>query len=242
VSAPPVATLRLATAAAALVLAVASRGDALGLSALLVVATWHLPSAVAIVLALAGSSWRWGSTSLEALAGAQAVLGPAGWTGSAAGAASSWLAAGAVVLAAGLHPTPGRDEVGARAGTAPAPRTSNLVLAVAAGATAAAIVAGPAPGGVLVVRVLAGLVATGVVLVLLGRGVRHRAGVGARAMDIIAVAAGLGAVLLASVDAPAWSGTVDGGALRVGALLAVAVGALVAVGGSTVGAMGNREA
>lgn len=48
-------------------------------------------------LALLG---RWGSTSLAVAAGAQAIVGPAGWAGSATLVASSWCAAAALVLVA----------------------------------------------------------------------------------------------------------------------------------------------
>ena len=89
--------VRSAAAVAALVLAILSRGDALVLGALLVVVAWHLP-ALAVIPALLAASWRWGSTSLDALAGAQAVLGPAGFVGPTAAAAGSWLAAVANVL------------------------------------------------------------------------------------------------------------------------------------------------
>lgn len=214
--------LRTAASVAALVLAVLSRGDVVVLAALLALAAWHLPAVGAVVPALLASAWRWGSTSLDALAGAQAVLGPAGWTGPAAAAASAWLAAVAVVLAVS-----GR-----------LPRPPSLVLAVATGATAAVVVAGPAPGGAVWVRVLATVVATGLALVVAAWRTPQRGAV----IDGIAIVAGLGALALAGLDAPALSGTFDGAALRTGAALAVAVVALAAVGERTVTAMRQQRA
>jgi hypothetical protein len=81
-------------------LAVLSRGDALVVATLLALAAWRPLPVAALGAALVASSWRWGSTSLEALAGAQAVLGPAGWVGPTAAALSSWLAGVAVLLGA----------------------------------------------------------------------------------------------------------------------------------------------
>ena len=56
--------------------------------------------AVAILSACAAVLVRWGSPSLGAVAGAQAVLGPAVVVGSATAAASTWLASLAVALTA----------------------------------------------------------------------------------------------------------------------------------------------
>jgi hypothetical protein len=74
-------------------------------------------------LAFLAACWRWGSGWLVALVGAQAVLGPAGAVGPASAAASSWLGAAALVAAA-----PG----------------SSVVGALAVGAGAGVLVAGPA--------------------------------------------------------------------------------------------------
>ena len=51
--------------------------------------------------ALAGLAFaaRWGTTSLDAISGAQAVLGPAGVVGPPLAAASAWCGAAALVLA-----------------------------------------------------------------------------------------------------------------------------------------------
>lgn len=104
-------------------------------------------SAFAAVTALGAATVRWGSPSLRALAGAQAVLGPAGWTGSVAAVASAWLAAIALVAAA----RPTRDSS--------VPRS---LLAVAPFAAAsAAVVVGPAVGGAVALRVAGTAVAVG---------------------------------------------------------------------------------
>jgi len=130
---------------AALAMAISSRGDVVVLALLLGFGAMRRASGVAIALALTASLVRWGSPSLGAIAGAQAVLGPAGWTGSAAAVASAWLAAVALLLAA-----------------VPLSRANNLVLALwlAPFAIAAADVSvGPAPGGALPLRVVASVVA-----------------------------------------------------------------------------------
>jgi hypothetical protein len=102
-------------------MALTSSGDALAAGVLLGLAALDVAAGAAAVLAGLAVAGRWGSSSLGALAGGQAVLGPAGWTGPAALAASSWAASAALVLAC----PPGRFRV------------------VAFGLTAAALVAGP---------------------------------------------------------------------------------------------------
>jgi hypothetical protein len=91
---------------------------------------------------------RWGTTSMPALAGLQAVLGPAGITGEVLGVASSWLAAAAIVVAA----------AGVR----------HRVAAVPLGLLAGLLVAGPAVTGasdaaVRGVGAVLGVAVTGVV-------------------------------------------------------------------------------
>lgn len=258
-----VGPLRTAASVAAAVLAVLSRGDVIVLAALLALAAWRLPAVAAAVPALLATAWRWGSTSLEALAGAQAVIGPAGWTGPTPAAVSSWLAAAALVLAVpGRQPRspiePGGmgDPLGApdapnplrsvmrRRGRgmggpqAPAPGAPSLLGALAAGAAAAAVVAGPAPGGALWVRVLATIVATGLAVAVHAQRAPRLGAV----IDGAAVVAGLGALALAGLDAPALSGTLDGPALRTGAALALAVAGLAVVGERTVTAMRRQRA
>lgn len=56
-----------------------------------------VPAAVAVTAALA-FALRWGATPLEAISGAQAVLGPGGVVDPAVGAASLWCGAAALVL------------------------------------------------------------------------------------------------------------------------------------------------
>jgi hypothetical protein len=130
---------------AALALAVTSRGDVIVLALLLAFGAGRRASGLAAAGALGAAMVRWGSPSLGAIAGAQAVLGPAAWTGSALAVASAVLGAAALVLAA-----------------APLVRDSWATRAacVAPFAAAAADVAiGPAPGGAIALRVLATLAA-----------------------------------------------------------------------------------
>lgn len=90
--------LRLGAAAAAAGLALTSSGEAVLLGLLLAVASGQVwTTAVATVAALA-MGLRWGSTSLDAIAGAQSVLGPAGLVGSLGAAASAWFGGLALVL------------------------------------------------------------------------------------------------------------------------------------------------
>jgi hypothetical protein len=136
---------RAALLVAALALAISSRGDVVVLALLLGFGAGRRASGVAAGLALTAALVRWGSPSLGAIAGAQAVLGPAGWTGSSVAVVSAWAGAAALVLAA-----------------VSLDRTSmtKTVLAAAPFAIAAAdVVAGPAPGGALAVRVGASAIA-----------------------------------------------------------------------------------
>lgn len=136
---------RAALLAAALAVAVLSRGDVVVLALLLGFGAGRRLSGLASLTALTAALVRWGSPSLGSIAGAQAVLGPAGWTGSAAAVASAWLGALALVLAA-----------------VPLARTSTVVIALSVSPfaiAAADVVVGPAPGGALVLRVLASAIA-----------------------------------------------------------------------------------
>lgn len=247
--------VRTGAAVAALVLAVLSRGDALVLAALLALAAWR-PPALVVIPALVASSWRWGSTSLEALAGAQAVLGPAGLVGPPAAAAASWLAGIALLLSApvevggtwepGRVPAapnvrPGRVSrlVEGMAGPIRASHAPNvLVGTIAVGAAVAAVVAGPAPGGALWVRGAAIVIAS-VVARSIARWRAGRAAV-ARWIDVLGAVAALGALAAVTLHAPAWSGTIDDHALARGVVLAIATGVLVAVGRLSRAAMGQR--
>ena len=244
---PPLEVLRTAAAAAAVVLAVLSRGDVLVLGALLVVVAWRLP-ALAVLPALVAASWRWGSTSLDALAGAQAVLGPAGFVGPTTAAAASWLAAVAILVSSAPAPahvggmrSPERataapnpllarltTRVGGMRGPERATDAPNLRLSsVAAGAGAAVVVAGPAAGGDLWIRVLAIVVASGAAL-LIGRARTSRPTL-TRSLDALAALTSMAALATVARDAPAWAGTVDLGASAEGAAITLAVATLVVV-------------
>lgn len=121
---PSTGQLGLAALAAAAALAATSSGDVVLLAVLLGLAAGDLTAGVTAALALAALAVRWGSTSLDAIAGAQAVLGAGGLVGPAAAVAAAWAAAAALVLA------PRREW-----------------QAVAFGAAAAVCVAGPSIAG-----------------------------------------------------------------------------------------------
>jgi hypothetical protein len=115
----------------------AAAGDVLLLGALLAVVAVDLLAGAGVALAAASVLVRWGSSSLGALAGDQAVIGAAGWTGPIALVLSSWCAAVAIVIAT--------------------PR--GVLPALAFGLAAASVVAGPGVGGPVVVRIVASAVA-----------------------------------------------------------------------------------
>jgi len=203
------ALLRLAAVAGALVLAVTSRGDAVVLAALLALAAWRPAPAISVGAALVATSWRWGSSSLEAIAGAQAVLGPAGWVGPTLAAVGSWLAAIAVVAAS----------------PALIGRGPRLVSAAASGAVAAVVVAGPAPGGDLWARAFVGVVGAGLAYVIVAqRFARSRAQVVADAVALLTAGA---AVVCVGQEADGWAGTLSADAARDGAVVAAAVAGVV---------------
>ena len=137
--------LRAASLAAAFVLAITSRGDVVVLAAMLGIGVGRPASALAAAGALVATLVRWGSPSLEAIAGAQTVLGPAGWTGSNAAIAAAWLAGAALVLAS----RPRRRATRRQTAFAVAP------FAVAA----ADVVVGPSSGGAIVFRIVGCFVA-----------------------------------------------------------------------------------
>jgi hypothetical protein len=196
------------------VLAATSRGDAIVLGLLLVLAVARPTAVLAVGAALAASSLRWGATSLEALSGAQAVLGPAGWVGPTSDALGSWLAAAALLVALA------RRSAGSRQVT-----IVDLVLAAAAGATVAAVVAGPAPGGDVWLRILVALLAGA--LALLVASVRR----GRRDLDLVldagATVVGLAALVAVRADGGGWAGLTEMGIVGEGAAIAVAVGVAV---------------
>ncbi|MEY2434686.1 MAG: hypothetical protein QOC92_4411 [Acidimicrobiaceae bacterium] len=171
---------RAALLVAAFALAVLSRGDVIVLALLLGFGAGRRMSGLASAAALLAALVRWGSPSLGAIAGAQAVLGPAGWTGSAAAVASAWFAAVALVLAA--TPLFKKNVV-------------LVALSVAPFAVAAAdVVVGPAPGGALALRVLASVIAIGLTTAL-ARSRRF-----ARVLGPAAVTCGVVAVVCAGVS------------------------------------------
>jgi hypothetical protein len=171
------------------VLAIASRGDIIVLAALLAAAAATRLRAIGSALACTAALVRWGSSSLGAIAGAQAVLGPAAWTGGGAAVASAWLAAFALLACVPVWPAARSDS---RA------RWVATVLGSSPFAIAAADVSvGPAPGGALLARVLASLVAIAVaVSVTRTMSDRRRE----RARSIAALVFGAAAVVLAGVS------------------------------------------
>jgi len=166
--------VRFAAAVATVLLVATSSGDVLLLGVLLGVTTGSVVGGAAAVLAGVAALVRWGVSSLDALSGAQAVLGAAGAVGPVVAALSAWLAAAAVV------------------GTAPA---RDRVAAVAVGIAAAVHVAGP--HGRVGLRLAASLL--GVLVALLVARWRATES-GARLNGWPAVAAGALAVLLAAIS------------------------------------------
>lgn len=206
----------LALAAATVVLGVSSRGDALVLASVLAGVVGLRVAASAVVLAVIASSWRWGSTSLEALSGAQAVLGPAGGVGPATAALGSWLA-GVAILFALARPTEVEGWFGA----------VEVARAAAAGVAVSAVLAGPAPGGDLLARAVVGLgvsaAAVGLAMVRNGRTFLHPA------IDGLSLAAGLGGVVSVSRSAPSWPPSIERVAVGEGVVIALATAGLVLV-------------
>lgn len=79
-------------------MALTSSGEVVLLATLLGIAAADLTSAAVATLAVTAVALRWGAVSLEAIAGAQAVLGPGASVGPLAAAASMWCAGGALLL------------------------------------------------------------------------------------------------------------------------------------------------
>ena len=143
-------------------------GDVLLAAVLLGVAVGDAVIGAAAVLAGAAVVVRWGSSSLDAIGGNQAVLGWAGAVGPAVAAASTWVAALAVVLS-------GRREWPA---------------IVAGAALAALLVAGPTDAGGWWIRLAATALAAAVAFVA-------NRSVSDRAASTIALAAAAVALALA---------------------------------------------
>lgn len=245
----PFGAARAGAAAAAVLLAALSQGDAVALSVALALAVWRPIPVLAVAGALGASSLRWGSTSLEAWSGAQAVLGPAGVVGPAQAAVSAWSAAVALVLsvgaagrvARGLGPW-GRRAVGGgsgrpgdavREGDRPVTSAGWVAagLAIAAGTSAATVVAGAAPGGEVGIRVLAALGgAVAAWFLASGPSAVRRWG------ELVGVLLAAAAVVLAAPGEAGRSGIVDGGRLVQGLALVL----VVVVASTTAGVL--REA
>jgi hypothetical protein len=213
--------LRLGLATAALVLAGASRGDALVLFALVAALSTRPTAIAALAAAAVGASWRWGSSALVAWSSNQSVLGAAGFVGPTTAAAASWTAAAAVLLAA-AHPAAGV----LRREREPFAWLDGLQAAVA-GVVAGLVVLGPAMGDDAQGRLGGALVGGGLAVGLCMVRARFRRLDAVAA--VLAVVAGAASVGLAAAEAPAWSGTVTGGPIRDSAVLTVAVVAVVAV-------------
>jgi hypothetical protein len=152
-------------------MAVTSTGDVILLGVLLGLAASDAVAGGVGVLAATGVVGRWGTSSLAALAGGQAVVGAGGWTGSAALVASSWGGALALLL---ICPP----------GIAPA---------AAFGAAAAQLVAGPAvadnsSAGAVALRVLAPLAGAGTAVVMARLVPRPIARIGAVAVAALSAA------------------------------------------------------
>jgi hypothetical protein len=150
--------LRLSAAGAAVVLSVSSTGHVVVLAVVLAVLVAHPAAVGAVLLAGIAILGRWGTPSLDAVAGAQSVLGPGGFVGPQTAAASAWFAALALVLAAPR--VIGDDtEAGEKPGKTGRrlPPGGALVASLALGAAAAAV-AGPAldTGGLLRLGATAG--------------------------------------------------------------------------------------
>lgn len=213
--------LRFGLAAATIVLACTSRGDAFVLFALVAALSTRPTAIAALAAAAVGASWRWGSSALVAWSSNQAVLGAAGFVGPTSAAAASWAAAGAVLLAA-AHPA---------AGVLRREREPFAVLdglqAGAVGVVAGLVALGPSFDDNPQARVGGAVVGAGLAVglcMLRGR-VPRLDGVFA----VLAIVAGATSVGLVIADAPGWSGTVAGAPIRDGLVVTVAVVALVAV-------------
>ena len=140
-------TVATAAAAAVVVLAATGSGDLLLVALLLgVAARDRWVGAVGILVAVAAAG-RYGGASLAAVAGAQAVTGPGGWTGTPAAVASVWLAAAALALVVCSDATIEEAAMGS-SGLQTSPvsgqaRPPTWPARVAAGVVCASLVAGP---------------------------------------------------------------------------------------------------
>ena len=159
--------LRTGAGVGAASLALSSTGEVVLLAVLLGAAAGELVVGAVAMMATAAVALRWGTTSLDAIGGAQTVLGPAVTVGPPLAAASMWFAAAALVL------------VRARG-----------LTALLFGITAGVIVAGPAgAAGQLALRGAAAVLGAGLAL-----GAQRFAPPAARSLALVLAA---GAVVLA---------------------------------------------
>lgn len=171
-------------------MAATASGDVFAAAVLLGLAAADIAAGAVGVLVGVAVVGRWGSSSLAALSGGQAVVGAAGWSGPVAMVLSSWATAFAIVLACPRRrPVPTAATEGATG--------VSLAGVLACGLLAAALVAGPAAGAdpapVVALRVGASLVAVVVAAVVAGACSRPTARVGA----LIAAAAAAALAVLA---------------------------------------------
>lgn len=164
--------LHVALVAAAALCALTSSGDVFLLAGLLGLVAADVLTAGTAALVAVSVIVRFGTTSLPAVAGAQAVLGPAALTGHAFSASAMVLAGLALVLAS--------------------PRGLPVI---AFGLSGAALAAGPAPGGPLDLAIRAAGAVIGVALAwgaarYLPRRWVHRVSLGVAALSLALVAAG----------------------------------------------------
>ncbi len=91
--------VRAGAGVGAAALALSSTGEVVLLAVLLAGAAGELLAGAVAMMATASVALRWGTTSLDAIGGAQTVLGPAAVVGPLLAAASTWCAAAALILA-----------------------------------------------------------------------------------------------------------------------------------------------
>ena len=178
----------LGAAAAVAALAVSSTGSMVVAAVLFGVANRSRWSGLTAVLVTAAVAVRFATVGFDDLAGIQSVLGPAGLVGPPAAAASSW-AAGAAILVAGRGVAPAAS---VPAGRVLVPRG---LAALAGGALAAAIVAGPGTDDLLV-RLAATVIGIGLALGVVA--VTDRRPAFGRVRPALALAVAAVAVALAS--------------------------------------------
>ncbi len=133
-SRPGPRALTTAAALAAAVLAATSTGSLVVAALLVGLATSDRRSGAAVLLAATAASIRFGTASLDDLAGIQSVLGPAVAVGPETAAASAWCAGAAVLLATRV---PDVEAAGRRPWRFAPPLATGLL--------AAALAAGPGP-------------------------------------------------------------------------------------------------